>query len=122
MANGGFINQRVKLTVVRMLKFDDIALEYGQFRPGQDDGGVIPSCPFFKEGDEFIVKLDPIKTSKPEGFCDWAWADLWKDILMVANKAGMAEPSEKSKLDPQFTCCTDGLRPVIFCVQSLEED
>ena len=57
---------------------------------------------------------------KPAGFCDWAWADIWKDVLMVANKAGAVPDGEKAALAPQFTCCTDGLRPVVFKVQSME--
>ena len=33
MANGSFLGQKVKITVVRMLKLDDVAREYGQIRP-----------------------------------------------------------------------------------------
>jgi uncharacterized repeat protein (TIGR04076 family) len=34
----------------------------------------------------------------------------------------MCPDGEKSKQAPQFTCCTDGLRPVIFTVESMECD
>ena len=34
MANGSFLGQKVKITVVRTLKFDDLAQKYGQIRPG----------------------------------------------------------------------------------------
>ncbi len=128
MANGSFLGQKVKITVVRTLKFDDLAKEYGQIRPGAkgsreaEEGEYIPACPFFKEGQEFIVRTGGSEECKPKGFCDWAWADVWKDVLMVANKAGMCPDGEKSKQAPQFTCCTDGLRPVIFAVESMETD
>jgi uncharacterized repeat protein (TIGR04076 family) len=122
MANGSFLGQKVKITVMRKLKLDDLAREYGQIRPGTEDGDAIPSCPFFEVGQEFIVRTGGDEDCKPKGFCDWAWADLWKDVLMVANKAGMCPDGEKSKQAPQFTCCTDGLRPVIFKVESMEVD
>ena len=41
---------------------------------------------------------------------------------MVANKAGAVPDGEKADLAPQFTCCTDGLRPVIFKVESMETE
>lgn len=55
MANGSFLGQKTKITVVRKLKLDDVAREYGQIRPGADNGDFIPDCPFFQEGQEFIV-------------------------------------------------------------------
>ena len=120
MANGSFLGQRVKITVVRMLKLDDVAREYGQIRPGLESGDFIPDCPFFREGQEFIVETGGDKDCKPAGFCDWAWADIWKDILMMASKAGVLSDGEKGRQAPQFTCCTDGLRPVVFKVESME--
>ncbi len=120
MANGSFLGQKTKITVVRMLKLDDVAREYGQIRPGAESEDFIPDCPFFKEGQEFVVETGGSDDCKPAGFCDWAWADIWKDILMMASKAGVTPDGEKASLDPQFTCCTDGLRPVIFKVQPME--
>ena len=76
MANGSFLGQKTKITVVRKLKLDDVAREYGQIRPGADNGDFIPDCP----------------------------------------------DGQKAELAPQFTCCTDGLRPVVFKVQSMETD
>ena len=120
MANGSFLGQKVRITVVRMLKLDDIAREYGQIRPGAENGDFIPDCPFFREGQEFVVETGGDKDCKPAGFCDWAWADVWKDVLMVASKAGVLPDGEKGNQAPQFTCCTDGLRPVVFKVESME--
>lgn len=122
MANGSFLGQKTKITVVRKLKLDDVAREYGQIRPGTESGDFIPDCPFFQEGQEFTVVTGGDQDCKPAGFCDWAWADIWKDVLMVANKAGAVPDGQKAGLAPQFTCCTDGLRPVVFKVQSMETD
>ena len=56
MANGSFLGQKTKITVVRKLKLDDVAREYGQIRPGAESGDFIPDCPFFEEGQEFIIE------------------------------------------------------------------
>ena len=53
--NGSFLGQKTKITVVRKLKLDDVAREYGQIRPGTESGDFIPDCPFFQEGQEFVV-------------------------------------------------------------------
>ena len=77
MANGSFLGQKTKITVVRKLKLDDVAKEYGQIRPGTETGDFIPDCPFFNEGDEFVVVTGGDTDCTPAGFCDWAWADIW---------------------------------------------
>ena len=43
-------------------------------------------------------------------------------ITVVRNKAGAVPDGQKAGLAPQFTCCTDGLRPVVFKIQSMETD
>ena len=87
MANGSFLGQKTKITVVRKLKLDDVAREYGQIRPGTESGDFIPDCPFFQEGQEFIVVTGGDQDCKPAGFCDWAWADIWTDVQIVDNQA-----------------------------------
>ena len=47
---------------------------------------------------------------KPEGFCDWAWADIRVFIHDVT--AGM--------MDRTVACCTDGYRPVFFLLERVE--
>ena len=41
--NGSFLGQKTKITVVRKLKLDDVAREYGQIRPGTESGDFIPA-------------------------------------------------------------------------------
>ena len=57
-------------------------------------------CQAFKEGQEFTLQS---QYRKPEGFCEWAWADIRPFIQAVWH--GSQE---------MVTCCTDGFRPVIF--------
>lgn len=66
-------------------------------------------CSAFEDGQEFIV----------EGFpCDWAWADIQRDVAMIMFGAS-APWMEKD--GSTITCCTDGLRPVSFLVERIEE-
>jgi uncharacterized repeat protein (TIGR04076 family) len=100
-----------KISVLKTLYHEDLAQEYR--RPDVPKG----PCPFFKEGDEFTVNY---LTERPVGFdCDWAWDDIHK-ILMVLMLKGdfatwMKNPSNF------ITCCTDGIKPVVFKIERIEE-
>jgi len=61
-------------------------------------------CNRLKEGQEFTC-TSPYRP--PEGFCQWAWADIRSSILAAYN----GSPG------PSIVCCTDGSRPVIFLVE-----
>ncbi len=69
--------------------------------------GVASPCGRLEEGQVFITnnRWDP-----PEGFCAWAWRDLVPIIQSI--HAGRAVPA--------ISCCTDGLRPVIFKLERIE--
>jgi len=71
-------------------------------------------CKVYEEGQEFIIKDFPLK---PEGFCDWAWADIHRDVVSVM--FGSSYPWIRQP-GTAITCCTDGLRPVIFKVEMIE--
>ena len=95
----------VKITVLKTTA----QKEFEQYR-----GGQITPCDRFKEGQEFVVE---VPWYPPEGFCDWAWADIHKDIMAVlfgSNDPWIKQPGTA------ITCCTDGLRPVIFKVERVE--
>ena len=54
----------------------------------------------------------------PEGFCSWAWRDLYKD-LAVLRFGGSFE----SWVEPpyMYTACSDGVRPVSFKLEALQD-
>ena len=118
MRDRTFVNHTVRITVVKVACYTDLGEKYAQYRPGAERGTVVP-CNFFKEGMTFTVQLDPFGNCKPEGFCDWAWADIWKEVLLVCDRAGFCQDGEIETLPPHFTCCTDGLRPVTFMLEAL---
>ena len=96
----------VKITVVRMLTIKDLTERYSV--PGTEQ------CSQFKLGDEFISK----DFEKPEGFCDWAWVDIQRDVVVLASGGNYPWCNERGV---QFSCCTSGLTPVVFKLERIEE-
>lgn len=103
--------RKVKITVIKRLDPKDVVdKETRELSPDLNT-----KCSRFKEGDEFIMK--DISTI-PQGFpCAWAFNDIYKNIIHLS--LGGTFPwveNEKSVI----SCCTDGLRPVIFKIEALE--
>ena len=98
---------RARITVIKKAFHKDIIDAYF---PQVADRATI--CPVFDEGQSFEVE-GPFP-SKPEGFCDWAWGDIHKVVALTMMGANPTPGTE-------FTCCSDGLRPVTFRIQRIEE-
>lgn len=102
---------KTKITVVKRVSLKDL---YGDNPPANiDEEMVTPLCPAFTEGQEFFFEHDC-----PPGFCSWAFADIQRDIMLI--HFGGSYPWIKDK-HVAITCCTDGLRPVIFRVERVED-
>jgi len=87
-----------KITVLKKTIHQDL---YKQIR-----GKEGKLCGVFEEGQEFIL-TSPYKP--PEGFCQWAWADIRQFIL----------GAWFGREDATVACCTDGFRPVLFKVERI---
>jgi len=97
---------RVKMTILKKLSSRDI------FGDNPPTGQATEACRQFDVGQEFIVGEDG---GMPEGFCHWAWNDIYKVVTTL-----MYGGSFSSKKDtPIVRCCTDGLRPVIFKLERI---
>jgi len=96
----------VKITVAALLKpgkiFDELAAE-----------SVAPECDRYTVGKEYISS----GINMPEGFCSWAWADIQRDVAHLAMDGDFPWIKEKGKM---VSCCTDGLRPVVFKLERIE--
>lgn len=105
---------RVKITVFK--RVDPSVIFDGKVpnKPGTDEPYTV--CEAFKEGQEFIIE-DSL--AKPEGFCGWAWRDIYKDLSIL--RFGGNFWSSWMKEGEIFTCCTDGVRPVSFKMERLED-
>jgi uncharacterized repeat protein (TIGR04076 family) len=80
--------------------------------------GVGKACPIFKEGQEFVLSAP---WESPQGFCDWAWADIRSYILATTYGRPEAFPPPFGKPEGVFVaCCSDGFRPVFFKIERIE--
>jgi len=106
---------KVRITVAkRAVHHDLIDRHLNRTRYPQPE--TFGACTAFQDGQTFLLDGFPVK---PEGFpCDWAWSDIQRDVAMIAFGAGAPWIEQPGAM---VTCCTDGLRPVSFLVERVEE-
>ena len=105
---------KCKITVLRRNVNQELIEEYLE-----DKYKSIGACECFQEGQEFVLESEADFQQVPQNFCDWAWADIRKDIFTVASGGNMPGMKQKGIL---ITGCTDWFRPVIFKVERIEND
>jgi uncharacterized repeat protein (TIGR04076 family) len=98
----------VRITVVKRSLNEDIVEAYFPERKGK----IVP-CGVFQDGQVFEIKGRV--PEKPQGFCDWAWVDIHQIVAMAF--VGVEPPHGLA-----FPCCTDGLRPVTFRIESVKDE
>ena len=101
---------QVKITVVKVCFYEELADAY------LADGKSVGPCPLLREGDTFLYEGG---AEMPKGFCPWAWIDVYRTISVLSSV-----PSGNLWYrypDQRITCCTDGVRPVIFALQALPQ-
>jgi len=54
----------------------------------------------------------------PEGFCSWAWADIQRDVAVLALNGNFPWVKDEGI---GISWCTDGFRPVVFKLKRMEE-
>jgi uncharacterized repeat protein (TIGR04076 family) len=99
---------KVKITVLKRTKHLNLVEEYGNREM------IESPCEVFKDGEEFVIE----GTRKPDGFCDWAWHDIWSVIIALSYGANFPW---HTKPGTAIACCTDGMRPVIFKLERIED-
>jgi len=96
----------VRITVIAKLKpgevFDELAAS-----------NFNPVCDGVKLGESFVSR----NLQMPEGFCSWAWADIQRDVAHLALGGNFRWISKPGSM---VSCCTDGLRPVVFRLERIE--
>ena len=102
---------KCKITVLRKNYYREIADDYiaKKLKP-------YGPCDIFKKGQEFIT--DGF-SGIPEGFCTWAWNDIYKSIIAFITNGDFGMWFENKNMF--ITCCTDGVRPVVFKIEKIEE-
>lgn len=104
--------KKVKITVLKTTLDKELALEYGV------EG--LTACPMLKEGQIFYADY-----AIPEGFCNEAWKAIYQYVFTLAHGGGkeLFYYGDWIKKPGVAICsCNDGLRPVIFKLESTEEE
>ena len=102
--------KKVKITVLKREFYEELADEY--LTEGKDVG----PCPLLQEGETFFFEGQAVM---PEGFCPWAWIDIYRGVTALSAGASYAPWNNADAM--QILCCTDGIRPVVFKVEALRE-
>jgi len=89
----------------------DLVKEYGE------GGNQFPVCPVYEVGDEFITTF-----IKPEGFCEDAWQSIYYYVFALSAGCGKIYDDWVKEPGIAISCCNDGLRPVIFKIEQLDEE
>ncbi len=99
-----------KITVIKKTFNEEIAKEYRRadvhFGP----------CPFCEVGDTYLVQGAGYRPD--DFFCDWAWNDIQKIVMAVTTGGDFSRWMKDGKTF--ITCCTDGVKPVIFKLERVE--
>lgn len=97
-----------RVTVISRGLNEDLIREYRD-----ESKGSVARCELFRDGQQFVI-ADISKP--PEGFCEWAWADIRHDILIVASGGQMPGLKQANTI---ISGCTDWFRPVIFKIERM---
>ena len=100
---------QIKITVVKNVNNKDM---FGDNPPVAFT--ATPECDRVEMGQEFISNQGEC----PPGFCSWAFADIQRDITHL--RLGGDFPWIKDE-GAMLSCCTDGVRPVIFKLERIED-
>jgi len=102
--------QKVKIKVLDKYLASNLIQEYVK----EDQKAGFDLCDIVNVGDEFVLD----EPNMPEGFCPWAWADINRDVISMMS-GGSFPWIEKEGV--AIASCTDGLRPVMFLIQRIED-
>ena len=106
------LRKKVRITIFKRV---DPEVIFDGNVPTAPSGQVYKKCGLGNEGQEFIVETN---LRCPDDFCSWAWRDIYKDVSVLAHGGDFYDWVEKGKM---YTCCTDGIRPVSFLLERIED-
>ena len=104
--------RKVRITILKTTFDKELAAEYGA------EG--LTACPMMKEGQVFMADY-----AKPAGFCDEAWKAIYQYVFALAHGSGeeVFYFGDWIRKPGVAVCsCNDGIRPVIFKLESTEEE
>ncbi len=99
--------KRVKITVIRMARYDDLIAKY--------ENPIEHACNM-KEGQTFISD----GMERPEGLCESAWQSMSAFVMTLAcGGEDIYDGWMKNKRSAMISC-NDGFRPVSFLLETME--
>jgi len=97
---------KVKITVMRKAKYDDLIEKY--------ENPIEHACDI-KLGQVFLSE----NAQKPEGFCDSAWEILEPFVKQLALGGGNFYDGWMKNEKSAMLSCNDGFRPVSFLIETI---
>lgn len=91
--------------------YGDLAEEY------LTEGVQTGSCALLNVGDTFLFEGS---AKMPEGFCPWAWIDIYQSVNAISSGSTFTPWNRRD--GETIVCCTDGVRPVVFKVEAVEDE
>jgi len=104
---------KVKITVLKRELYKDLQEQY----LADPESG---KCPFFEEGQEFMVENDDFFRMLNGKFCAEAW-DCISRYVYSALQGGSIMHGWTNDERVMIACCNDGTRPVIFKLERIDE-
>jgi len=98
---------KLKITVLKRLDPKDIFEEY----PVAERDWFAP-CDVYRDGQEFVLE----ELGMPEGFCPSAWQTIYPNVRTIWFGGNLPYFKERGVA---VSCCSDGMRPVIFKIERL---
>ncbi|UCD45027.1 MAG: TIGR04076 family protein [Candidatus Bathyarchaeota archaeon] len=101
--------KRMKITVVKGYPAEEV---FRGNTPDHFPENFESPCPMHTVGQEFVME----NLNCPEGFCNWAYADIQKDLVNLYFGTNYYRVKKAN-----WVSCTDGMRPVVFKIEKIEE-
>jgi uncharacterized repeat protein (TIGR04076 family) len=100
---------KIKITVIKRFSPEDV-FNHEYKTP---NGVKVDKCSL-KEGQEWISENGEM----PEDFCSWAWVDLSRSIHVLRFGGNFKNWAEDGVM---YNACSDGVRPVCFKLERIED-
>ncbi|MFW9778160.1 MAG: TIGR04076 family protein [Candidatus Heimdallarchaeota archaeon] len=100
-----------KITVIKRTTNPEIVKTYLK-----EEMQTTQACSRFEDSQEFLVPKES-RYRPPEGFCEWAWADIRHDLLMLAYGGSIPHMKDENS---NIVGCTDWFRPVYFKIERID--
>lgn len=104
---------KCRITVLRKELYTDLQQQY----LADPNSG---KCPFFEEGQEFLVEMNDFFRMLDGKFCSEAW-DCISRYVYAALQGGSIMRGWTNDEKMMIACCNDGTRPVIFKIERVDD-